>query len=179
VGRVFHSSQQANVFFETVRLKAEMGHSLKAPWLRVLDYLLFQRSNILESTAREDLEVSMKLSLGSLQSELEAEKFKVKFGLSVRAIARLLRARRHHSEFTSLNSESDTERSLAKKIETALDNCLEKLPRGTDSKGLRRDRRARLCELTKNWLLTTAQTGVLGPPDDDESEDEDEGEIES
>jgi hypothetical protein len=179
VGRVFRSSQQAKIFFETVRLKAEMGHPLKAPWLRVLDYLLFQRSNILESTARENLEVAMKLSLASLQSEIEAEKFKVKFGLSVRAIARLLRARRHHSDFASPNSESDTERSLAKKIQTALNDCLEMLPRATDSKGLRRDRRARLCELTKDWLLTTAQTGVLGPPDEDESEDEEEGEIES
>jgi hypothetical protein len=179
VGRVFRSSQQANLFFETVRLKAEMGHPLKAPWLRVLDYLLFQRSNILESTAREDLEVAMKLSLASLQSELEAEKFKVKFGLAVRAIARLLRARRHYSDFASSISESGPERSLARKIKTALDDCLEMLPRATDSKGLRRDRRARLCELTKDWLLTTAQTGVLGPPDEDESNDEDEGEIES
>ena len=179
VGRVFRSSQQASLFFETVRLKAEMGHPLKAPWLRALDYLLFQRANILESTAREDLEVAMKLSLASLQSELEAEKFKVKFGLAVRAVARLLRARRHYSDFASPISESDPERSLARKIKTALDDCLEMLPPATDSKGLRRDRRARLCELTKDWLLTTARTGVLGPPDEDESDDEDEGEIES
>lgn len=179
VGRVFHSSEQAKVFFETVRLKDEMGHPLTTPWLRVLDYLLFQRANILETTSRDDLVVAMKLSLASLQSELGAKNFKVKFGLSVRAIARLLRARRHHSEFVSLNSESDTERSLAKTITATLDGCLEILLHSTNSKGVRRDRRARLCELTKEWLLTTAQTGVLGPPDDDESDDGDEGEAES
>jgi hypothetical protein len=179
VGRVFRSSEQGKLFFETVRLNAALGHPLKAPWLRVIDYLLFQRSNILESTDREHLEVAMELSLASLQSELEAKKFKVKFGLSVRAIARLLRARRHYSDFVSPNSEIDAERRLAKQIETALDDCLEVLPRATDAKGIRRDRRARLCELTKEWLLITAQTGVLGPPDDDEDDAESDGESES
>ncbi len=179
VGRVLRSSQHAKSFFETVRLKAELGHPLKAPWLRVLDYLLFQRPNILESTKREDLEVAMKLSLCSLLSELKAKKFKVKFGLSLRAIARLLRARRHHPEFASPSSEISTERFLAGQIKTALDNCLEELPRATNSTGFRRDRRARLCELTRDWLLTTAPTGVLGPPDEDEGEDEDERENES
>jgi len=177
VGRVFRSSQQAKLFFETVRLKAELGHSLNTPWLRVLDYLLFQRPNILESTAREDLEAAMKLSLASLHSELEAKKFKVKFDLSVRVIARLLRTRRHYPDFVSLSSEVGSERSLAERIKTTLDDCLKVLSRATDSEGLRKDRHARLCSLTSDWLLIAAATGVLGPPPLDEEEgDEDENE---
>lgn len=173
-GRVFRAPRHAKAFFETVRLRAELGHSLKTPWLRVLDYLLFQRSNILEATAREDLLAAMRLSLESLLTELETRNFKVKFGLSVRSIARLLRARRHYPNFVSSSSEGAAERSLAARIGTALDRCVQMLPDAQDAKGLRRDKRARLCELTKEWLLIKAVTNVLGPPEDDEEEGEEE-----
>jgi hypothetical protein len=139
--------------------------------LRILDYLLFQRPNILESTVREDIEAAMSLCLAALRTELNANKFKVKFALSVRGIARLLRGRRHHPHFSSSSAESASERSLAARIEATLNECLEILPAGRVGKP---DKRARLCELTKEWLLTTAQTNVLGPPEDDGDEDEDE-----
>jgi hypothetical protein len=169
-GRVFRSPDQARLLFKTVRLKAELNQSLTTPWLRVFDYLLFQRPDILESTPREDLVVATKLCFGSLQGEIAAAKFKVKFGLSVRAIARLLRSRRHHSNFVSLQ-EGSLERNLATQIQSALDDTLAMLPAGRDGKGVLRNNHARLCELTKDWLLTRALTNVLGAPDDEESDD--------
>ena len=46
------------------------------------------------------------------------------------------------------------------------------LPAGRDANGGLRNNHARLCELTKDWLLTRALTNVLGRPDDDESDEE-------
>jgi hypothetical protein len=165
-GRVFRTPDQAKLLFKTVQLKAE----LTTPWLRVFDYLLFQRPNVLESTPREDLVFAAKLCFHALRGEIAAEKFKVKFGLSVRAIARLLRSRRHHTDFVSVQ-EGSPEQDLATEIQSALDDALALLPKGRDSNRMLRDNHARLCELTKDWLLTRALTNVLGAPDDEGSDD--------
>jgi hypothetical protein len=173
-GRVFRTPDQAKLLFKTVRLKADLDHSLTTPWLRVFDYLLFQRANVLESTPREDLVVAVELCFHAMRGEIAAEKFKVKFGLSVRAIARLLRSRRHHTDFVSM-LEGSPERDLATKIQLALDDALALLPARRDSKGVLRDNHARLCELTKDWLLTRALTNVLGAPDYEELDDSGDG----
>jgi ParB family chromosome partitioning protein len=94
----------------------------------------------------------------------------VKDGLSVRAVARLLRSRRHHTDFVTLQ-EGSSERDLAVKIQSALDDALALLPDARDGKGVLRNNHARLCELAKDWLLTRALTNVLGTPDDEESDD--------
>jgi len=163
-GRVFKTPDHAKLFFSTVRLKSEDRVGLTTPWLRVFDYLLFQRPDILESTPREDLVVAIRLCFDSLKGEIKARNFKVKFALSVRAIARLLRTRRHHSDFLSWQDGS-SEQNLATLIKLALNDALGLLPDGRDSKGLLRHNYARLCELTRDWLVTQARTDVLGEPD--------------
>lgn len=173
-GRVFQTPHQARLLFKTVWLKAELGQSLTTPWLRVFDYLLFQRPNILESTPREEIAMAILMCFETLRGEIAAKKFKIKFSLSVRAIARLLRSRRHHTDFVS-TQEGSPEHDLATEIKSALDDALALLPAKRDNEGVLRDNHARLCELTKDWLLTRALTNVLGRPDDDESDEEGDG----
>ena len=166
-GRVLNSSAHGRRIFQAIQEKSEYWQSLNNNWLRMLVYVLYQRPEILKDVPREHIVSTSKLCVDVFDQQVRRQNVRVIFMNSLRALALLLRARRHVQarELLVVDKNSPEENLLASKIRDALQTA--------NGLSLRSEART-LVGLVGDWLESSASTDVMPPiaPPDEESEDE-------
>jgi len=153
----------------TINDKADLCQELNNNWLRLLVYVLYQRPDILRETPREYCRAAVGLCLDQLNHQVLNENVRILFMNSLRALALLLRARRHAQlrDFLVMATCPPDEARLARRIKAVL----------KQARGLRLRPAAKvLVERTEEWLDRTASTDEMppiAPPGENGEEEED------
>jgi hypothetical protein len=166
-GRVLQTPEHGQHLFATLKAKADLCQTLNNNWLRMLVYVLYQRPDILREVPREHCEATARLCLERFKREVDNANVRILFMNSLRALALLLRARRHsHArDFLVQSSCPEDEAHLARRIRSAL----------LEAGRLRLRAAPRmLLDRTKEWLNQSASTDEMPPiaPPDEECEPE-------
>jgi len=166
-GRVLRTPDHGRRLFATVKEKADFGQMLNNNWLRMLVYVLFQRPDILHDVPREHVVAATSLCLEVFEQQVQQGRVRILFMNSLRALALLLRARRHVQarDFLSPETCPQDEVHLARRFSRVL----------RQAKSMRlRPRAQTLVERVTEWLDFVASTDEMPPiaPPDDEDEEE-------
>ena len=94
-GRVIQTPEHGRHLFATIKDKADFGQPLNNNWLRMLVYVLYQRADVLREVPREHVVASAGLCLDVFEQQVEQGNVRILFMNSLRALALLLRVRRH------------------------------------------------------------------------------------
>ena len=94
-GRVLATPDHGCLLFSTLGEKYAYSQSLNNNWLRALVYILYQREDILCEVPRSDLVAAASLCLDQFEHQVQQRNTRIIFMNSLRALALLLRARRH------------------------------------------------------------------------------------
>lgn len=94
-GRVLATPDHGRRLFSTFKEKYAYSQSLNNNWLRALVYILYQREDILREVPRSDLVAAASLCLDQFEHQVRQRNTRIIFMNSLRALALLLRARRH------------------------------------------------------------------------------------
>ena len=163
-GRVLQTPDHGRRLFATVKEKSDFGQPLNNNWLRMLVYVLFQRPDVLREVPREHVVAAASLCLEAFEQKVQQENVHVVFMNSLRALALLLRVRRHAQarDFLASDTCPQEEARLAKRFSRLLRqaNSL-RLPLGPRT----------LVERVTEWLDFVASTDEMppiAPPDEDD-----------
>jgi hypothetical protein len=166
-GRVLSNADHGRRLFSTLQEKEELGQALNNNWLRMLVYVLYQRSDVLREVPREHVLAATKLALDALEQQVQRGNVRILFLNSLRALALLLRIRRHaHArDFLCRDRCPPDEVRLARRFARLL--------REANSLRLRPVAKT-LVERTAEWLEFAALTDEMPPiaPPDEEEETE-------
>ncbi len=166
-GRVLQTPEHGRLIFEAVMDKFEYSQPLNNNWLRMLVYILYQRPEVLKGVPRLQVVAAMKLCLDLFEQQVRLRNARVLFTNSLRALALLLRVRRHAQarDFLVLHKCSDDEERLAQRLASLLQQA----------KGLRlRSGPSLLIDRVAEWLKVEASTDEMppiAPPDEEEDDD--------
>ena len=94
-GRVLKTQNNGKKLLATIKDKADFCQELNNNWLRMLVYVLYQRPDILGEVSREYCCGAAELCLDQLNRQIINKRVRVIFMNSLRALALLLRGRRH------------------------------------------------------------------------------------
>jgi hypothetical protein len=163
-GRVLQTPDHGLRLFETVKEKSEFGQVLNNNWLRMLVYVLYQRPDILKEVPREHIVASASLCLDVFEQQVQQENVRILFMNSLRALALLLRVRRHAQarDFLCHDTCPQDEAQLATRFSRVL--------RQADSMRLRKGPKT-LVERVTEWLEFVASTDEMppiAPPDEND-----------
>jgi hypothetical protein len=167
-GRVLQTTDHGRRVFAAIKDKADFAQVLNNNWLRMLVYILYQRPDILREVPRDHLVASATLCLDVFELQLRNGNFRILFMNALRALALLLRARRHAQARDFLcpdkcpQDEVDLWKRLGRSLRQAKLMRLRPAPRT-------------LIERVTEWLEFTASTDEMPPiaPPDEEDEDND------
>jgi hypothetical protein len=166
-GRVLQTPEHGLRLFETVKEKADFGQVLNNNWLRMLVYVLYQRPDVLKEVPREHVVASASLCLDVFEQQAQQGNVRILFINSLRALALLLRVRRHAQarDFLCPNKCSQDESRLANRFSRVLRQAnYMRLPPGPKT----------LVERVTEWLDFVASTDemppIVPPDEDDEAE---------
>ncbi len=122
VGRVLQTPDHGRRLLATIKEKAEYGQALNNNWLRMLVYVLYQRPDVLREAPRDHVVAATSLCLEAFEQKLQEENFRVVFMNSLRALALLLRVRRHAQarDFLCLERCPQDEERIARRLTRAL-----------------------------------------------------------
>jgi hypothetical protein len=166
-GRVLQTPDHGQRLFTTVKEKAEIGQGLNNNWLRMLVYILYQRPDVLREVPREHVVTAASLCLDAFEQKVQQGNVRVVFMNSLRALALLLRVRRHAQarDFLCLDRCPQDEARLAKRLTRAL--------RQASTMHLRPGPQL-LVERVTEWLDFVASTDEMPPiaPPGEENEPE-------
>lgn len=167
-GRVLATPDHGRHVFEAVKEKEDFGQALNNNWLRMLVYVLYQRSDVLREVPREHVLAAFRLSLDVFEQQVHQGNVRIKFTNSLRALALLLRARRHAQarDFLCADQCAPDEARLAKRFARLL--------RQASSLRLRLGPKT-LVERATEWLDFVALTDEMPPISPPDEEDEAEG----
>ena len=167
-GRVLATPDQGRHLLETVKEKEDFGQALNNYWLRMLVYVLYQRSDVLREVPREHVLAASRLSIDVFEQQVQQGNVRILFVNSLRALALLLRARRHAQarDFLCPDKCSPDEARLAKRFARLL--------RQASSLRLRPGPKT-LVERVTEWLDFVALTDEMPPIAPPDEEDEPEG----
>ena len=168
VGRVLQTPEHGRRLLATIKDKADFGQSLNNNWLRMLVYVLYQRPDILREVAREHVVAAASLCLDLFEQKVQQENVRVVFMNSLRALALLLRVRRHAQarDFLCLDRCPQEEERIARRLTRAL--------RQASAMKLRPGPQL-LVERVTEWLDFMASTDEMPPiaPPGEDSETDD------
>jgi hypothetical protein len=166
-GRVLRTPDHGRCLFTTVKEKADFGQAVNNNWLRMLVYVLYQRPEVLREVPREHVVAAVRLCLDVFEQQVQQERIRILFMNSLRALALLLRMRRHAQarDFLSVGKCQQEEAGLARRFSRVL--------RQANSMHLRPGPHT-LVERVTEWLDFVASTDEMPPiaPPDDEDEAE-------
>jgi hypothetical protein len=166
-GRVIHTPEHGKRLFAVINEKADSGQSLNNNWLRMLVYVLYQRPDILREVPREHIATAVRLCLDVFEQKVQQGNLRLLFTNSLRALALLLRVRRHPQarDFLSANTCPDDEAGMADRFSRSL----------VQANSLRlRSGQQTLVERVTEWLNSVASTDEM-PPIQPPGEDDEEG----
>ena len=168
VGRVLQTPDHGRRLLATIKDKADFGQALNNNWLRMLVYVLYQRPDVLREVPREHVVAAASLCLESFEQKVQQENVRVVFMNSVRALALLLRVRRHAQarDFLCLDRCPQDEERIARRLTRAL--------RQASAMKLRPGPQL-LVERVTEWLDFMASTDEMPPiaPPGEDNEPED------
>jgi len=167
-GRVLRTPDHGRRLFAIVKEKADFGQVLNNNWLRMLVYVLFQRPDVLREVPREHVAAAASLCLDVFEQQVQQAHVRILFMNSLRALALLLRVRRHAQARDFLSSENgqQDEARLARRFGRVL----------RQAKSMRlRPRAQTLVERVTEWLDFVASTDEMPPIAPPDEEDEAEG----
>lgn len=166
-GRVLQTPDHGRRLFATFKAKADFGQELNNNWLRMLVYILYQRPDVLREVPREHVVAAASLCLDAFEQKVQQGNVRVVFMNSLRALALLLRARRHSQarDFLCLDKCPQDEARLARRFSRVLHEA--------SSIRLRLGPRT-LVERVTEWLDFSASTDEMPPiaPADEEEDAE-------
>jgi hypothetical protein len=163
-GRVLQTPEHGRRLFETVKEKAEFSQALNNNWLRMLVYVLYQRSDVLREVSREHVVACASLCLDVFEQQVQQGNVRILFMNSLRTLALLLRVRRHAQarDFLCPDKCPQEESRLAKRFSRVLCRA--------NSLRLRPGPKT-LVERVTEWLEFVAATDEMppiAPPDEDD-----------
>jgi hypothetical protein len=166
-GRVLQTPEHGHRLFGIIKEKADFGQTLNNNWLRMLVYVLYQRPDVLREVPRDHVVAAVSLCLDAFEQQVQQGEIKVVFMNSLRALALLLRARRHAQarDFLSPDICPHDEALLAKRFIRVL--------RQANSLRLRLGPRT-LVERVTEWLdfiASTDEMPPIAPPGEDDDSD--------
>ena len=168
VGRVLQTPDHGRRILATIKEKADFGQALNNNWLRMLVYVLYQRPDVLREVPREHVVAATSLCLEAFEQRVQQENVRVVFMNSLRALALLLRVRRHAQarDFLCLDRCSQDEERIARRLTRAL--------RQASAMKLRPGPQL-LVERVTEWLDFMASTDEMPPiaPPGEDNEPED------
>jgi hypothetical protein len=171
-GRVLRTPDHGRRLFTTIKEKADFGQVLNNNWLRMLVYVLYQRPDVLREVPREHVVAAVSLCLDVFEQQVQHGRVRILFMNSLRALALLLRARRHSQarDFLSPENCQQDEARLARRFSRVL--------RQANSMRLRPGAHTLVGRVTE-WLDFVALTDEMPPiaPPDDEEEAEDPNDV--
>jgi hypothetical protein len=166
-GRVLRTPSHGRRVFAIIKEKADFIQVLNNNWLRMLVYVLFQRPEILREVPREHVVAAASLCLDVFEQQVQLGRIRILFMNSLRALALLLRIRRHAQarDFLSPETCQQEEARLARRFSRVL--------RQANSMRLRPGPNT-LVERVTEWLEFVASTDEMPPiaPPDEEDEAE-------
>jgi hypothetical protein len=169
---VLRTPDHGRRLFTTIKEKADFGQVLNNNWLRMLVYVLYQRPDVLREVPREHVVAAVSLCLDVFEQQVQHGRVRILFMNSLRALALLLRARRHSQarDFLSPENCQQDEARLARRFSRVL--------RQANSMRLRPGAHTLVGRVTE-WLDFVALTDEMPPiaPPDDEEEAEDPNDV--
>jgi hypothetical protein len=166
-GRVLQTSDHGRRLFAIIKEKADFGQTLNNNWLRMLVYILYQRPDVLREVPREHVVAAASLCLDVFEQKVQQGNIRLLFMNSLRALALLLRVRRHAQarDFLCADKCPHDEAQIAKRFSRILRQakCMHLRP-GPQI----------LVERITDWLDFVASTDEMppiAPPDEDEEEE--------
>jgi hypothetical protein len=167
-GRVLHSPDHGQRLFATLKERADAGLGINNNWLRMLVYVLYQRPDLLREVPREHVVTTTSLCIDSFEQKVKQGNTRIVFMNSLRALALLLRVRRHPQarDFLCLERCPQNEAHLAKRLKRSL--------RQSSILNLRPGPQL-LVERVAEWLDQVASTDEMPPIAPPEEENESEG----
>ena len=163
-GRVLRTAEHGRLLFAALENRDNCNNN----WLRLLVYVLYQNPDVLRDVPREHVAAVAVLCVNVLDNEVRQRRVKIRFMNSLRALALLLRVRRHVQSRDFLCPETcpSDEADLAKRFNGVL--CQAK------SLLLRRGPHQTLLERVTEWLEVKASTDEMPPiaPPGEENEAE-------
>ncbi len=167
-GRVLQTPSHGRRLFATIKEKADFSQSLNNNWLRMLVYVLYQRPDVLREVPRDHFVAAAGLCLDVFDQQVQHENVRMLFMNSLRALALLLRARRHAEarDFLCYDTCPQEEARLARRFSRIL--------RQANSMRLRPGPKT-LVERVSEWLDFAASTDEMPPIAPPDEEDEAEG----
>jgi hypothetical protein len=167
-GRVLRTPDHGRRLFAIIKEKADFGQVLNNNWLRMLVYVLYQRPDILREVPREHVVAAASLCLDVFEQQVQQEHVHMLFMNSLRALALLLRVRRHAQarNFLSQDKCPQDEARLVRRFSRVL--------RQANSVRLRPGPHT-LVERVSEWLDQVASTDEMPPIAPPDEEDEGEG----
>lgn len=163
-GRVLATPDHGRRLFSTLKEKYAYSQSLNNNWLRALVYILYQREAILREVPRADLVAAASLCLDQFEHQVRQRNTRIIFMNSLRALALLLRARRHAQNRDFLY------RGKCPQVEEILSHRLMRSLAAADSLNLSPASRTLVGRVTE-WLEFKAATDEMppiAPPDEDD-----------
>lgn len=166
-GRVLQTPDHGRRLLLTIKEKADFGQVLNNNWLRMLVYVLYQRPDVLREVPREHVLAAASLCLDVFEQQVQRRNIRTLFMNSLRALALLLRVRRHAQarDFLSPDRCPQDEARLAMRFNRVL--------RQANSMRLRLGSHT-LVERVTEWLDFAASTDEMppiAPPDEDDEVD--------
>jgi len=165
-GRVIQTPDHGRRLFATVKEKADFCQVLNNNWLRMLVYVLYQRADVLREVPREHVVAAASLCLDVLEQQVQQGNIRMLFMNSLRALALLLRVRRHAQarDFLCPDRCPQDEARLANRLSWVLLQA--------NSMRLRPGPKT-LVERVNEWLDFVASTDEMPPiaPPDEEDEE--------
>ncbi len=163
-GRVLQTPDHGRRLLAIIKEKADFGQPLNNNWLRMLVYVLYQGPDVLREVPRDHLVAAASLCLDVFEQQVQQGNVRMLFMNSLRALALLLRARRHDQarHFLCFDKCPQVEAHLAKRLGRFL--------RQASSMRLRAGPRT-LVERVTEWLDFVASTDEMppiAPPDEDD-----------
>jgi hypothetical protein len=167
-GRVIHTPEHGRRLFAVVNEKADFGQSLNNNWLRMLVYVLYQGPDVLREVPREHVVAAAGLCLDVFEQKVQQGNVRLLFMNSLRALALLLRVRRHAQarDFLCADRCPTDEAPIAERFARIL--------RRASSMRLRPGPQT-LVERVTEWLdfiASTDEMPPIAPPEEDDEEEE-------
>jgi hypothetical protein len=161
-GRLLQTSAHGQRLFAVIKDKADFGQTLNNNWLRMLVYVLYQRPDVLREVPRDNVLAAASLCVDTFEQQVQQGNIWILFMNSLRALAVLLRARRHAQarDFLCPDKCPQNEVRLVKRVARLL--------RQASAMRLRSGART-LVERVTEWLDFVASTDEMppiAPPDE-------------